>query len=210
MESLGRNLGIEGGNELTCALLLELLLKCGLVVWYKEQPFEMTTREHGVDAVPDFIFQWHDRRVFVAEVKSKKFLTVEVERKLEDVARVISNAGIEYLLWTDQQQLNRVVWHAVRSIYRAGISAVPREEVTSALLMVRDGPATLEELRRGGIDVAVVKNQVHCGAMHYNLLRKLDANTIISRRPDESYYLGLLGDRPDTERWWHSLPDSCS
>ena len=52
-EALKRNMGIEGGNELTGMLLLEALHAAGLVRWFKEQPFKLTEIEHGIEATPD-------------------------------------------------------------------------------------------------------------------------------------------------------------
>ena len=93
VEALERESGLEGGNELTCALLLEILHAAGLVTWFKEQPFKLNQESHGVDATPDFMFQWKNGALYVPEVKSARFVTSEVEAECAAISAVLAKGS---------------------------------------------------------------------------------------------------------------------
>lgn len=206
-EALQRNVGIEGGNELTCFLLLEILHAAGLIRWFKEQPFALTKEQHGIEATPDFIFEWMDGRLYVPEVKSAKFVTSDVEDKTAQLAAFMAKEDITYVLWTDKKHLHKRLWHNVRAVRRAGIGFFSPADVERVRATVRDGPKTLQQLIDGGVDSDLVLNQIRAGAMHFNLLEKRNAKTIITPCAEPALYADLLSSRPDPESWWNALPD---
>lgn len=204
--ALGRNASAEGGNELTALLLLEALHAAGLVTWFKEQPFELTEQEHGVKAIPDFIFEWQGGIVYVLEVKSAKYLTVEVNEKLAQVASVINGAGMKYLVWTDKKQLKKPLWSNVRKLWSARGIFVSDTDRDKALSAVRKGPTTLGALLKDGNDPEVLMYLVAMGQAHFNLNEKRNEHTQVRTSAIAAHYHDLLGARPDPESWWNAIP----
>ncbi len=205
--ALERSVGIEGGNELTAYLFLEILFSAGLVRRFKEQPFEMDRKLYGMAAIPDFIFEWHDSQQFVVEVKSSNFYTAEKERTAERLHAVLNEKQIRYVVWTSEVHLTRVVWHNVRQIRRRRLKDVAPSTLETLTRKLEETPLSLGDLIDQGYDQDEVLASVWNGRLHLNLLEKRNVRTQVYANPNPHFYASLLGARPDLERWWNALPD---
>jgi hypothetical protein len=204
-EALKRNMGIEGGNELTGMLLLEALHAAGLVRWFKEQPFELNEPEHGIEATPDFIFEWCDGKRFVAETKSSAYVTADVLDRTARLTALLGKVEIDYLLWTDKIHLRKPLWTNVRRIWSERGAYYSTEEVEIVMKAICDGPRTLGYLVEHGANSDTALHLAGKGRAHFNLTEHWNARTIISDRPEKSHYGLHLGAKHDPEAWWNSL-----
>lgn len=114
----GRLVHCEGGNELTAALLLEHLWRIGIVRRFKMQPFSLSELGYPTSPVPDILVELVDSRVVSIEVKAAKYLTSQRRAKFETEREFLAQHSLPHLLWTDDRQLSRATWHAVRHLQR--------------------------------------------------------------------------------------------
>lgn len=142
----------------------------------------------------------------MSEVKSAKYLTVEVSEKLEQVSSVISAAGMRYLVWTDKKELKKPLWSNVRKLWSARGILVADADRDAALSAIRAGPTTLGALLAMGHDPEVLMFLVAMGQAHFNLADKRNERTQILPAPNEAHYQHLLGARHDPESWWNAIP----
>lgn len=205
--TLKRSVGIEGGNELTAYLLLELLHACGLVRRFKEQPFELDPDRYGSAAIPDFIFEWYDGTPVVAEVKSSAFYTADKERVANELAGLLNAHSLRYVVWTTREHLTRVLWHNVRQIYRRRQLVTERGELERLAIDLGPSCRTLGQLIDLGHDQDTILHAVCTGRAHLNLLEKRDVSSKLYRLADAANYAALVGARPDPNSWWNALPD---
>jgi len=198
-------MGIEGGNELTGMLLLEALHAAGLVRWFKEQPFQLKEDAHGIEAVPDFLFEWCDGTKYVAETKSAAYVTADVLDRTTQLTALLAKAGINYVLWTDKDHLRRPLWTNVRRVWNERGAHYSREELEVVTEAISESPRTLQHLVELGANPDAALHLVGRGRAHFNLTEKWNARTIISSQPERSHYRLHLAARHDPEAWWNSL-----
>lgn len=206
-DALGRSVGIEGGNELTACLLLEIWVACGLVRRFKEQPFALDAALYGKGAIPDFIFEWRDGTHVVAEVKSSAFYTAEKIQAAERLSNFLTEHGLRYVVWQTNAHLTRRAWHNVRQV-RGAKHLVPEPHALERLLSDLNGTSmTYQQLIANGHDTELIRHAVWTGKAHFNLLEKMNVSTEISATANAGHYAALIGARPDPNEWWNSLPD---
>lgn len=208
LESVGRNVPCEGGNEATCALFLDILATEGLVKWWKEQPFELTKSEHGIEATPDAIFEWFTGAHFVLETKSAKFVTAQVEEKATALEKLFAKAGLTYLFWTDAKHVGRPLHTNVRSVWYARDAQIEAKQVSQVVDLVRKGPVSVLQVLKLGVPPEAYRHAIAHGKVHCNLTKALDESALLYPEPLCNAYDVLLGSGPDPESWWNSLPDS--
>lgn len=207
LASMGRQVACEGANEVTCALLLDILAKAGLVRWWKEQPFQLKEREHGIEATPDGIFEWTNGKHYVLETKSAKYVTEKVLAKAAELEALFKAAGVTYLFWTDDKQVGNPLRTTVRQIWTAGGADISADEVGQVMNIVAQGPVAIGTVLEQGIRPDAYRHAIAIGKVHCNLTEKLDEHTILyPNRLDHAYDV-LLGGGPDPEGWWNALPD---
>jgi len=202
---LGRNVGIEGGNELTAFLLMEALHAGRMIRWFKEQPFELNETDHGLKAIPDFMFEWHDGTKYVVEVKAAAFITSTEQAKLNRLTALFESIGIKYVLWTDKEQLCKPLWTNVRSLWKERDTYHEPSVISDLSERLAKGPVRLDALVRAGIDPDAVLHVAARGHASFNLTSRWSVATTITREPHESDYHNFLGARHDPERWWNTL-----
>lgn len=207
-EFLGRKAGIEGGNELTAFLLIEILQTAGLVRWFKEQPLQLTTEVHGIEAVPDFIFEWMDGRVYVPEVKAKRYITADVLSAVKQLTGLFAEGGITYLLWNNKDHVDKTLWSNVRKVWNCRGALYAQSELDHARAAIRDGPQTIGALVKRGVDPDVIYHLVDRGHAHINLTQKRNEHLLVTEKANSEYYRRLLGSQHDPEGWWNALSGS--
>jgi hypothetical protein len=195
----------EGGFESTTRTLLTLMENAGIVRRFKPQPFKLTEIEHGLRAIPDFIFEMDDGKQFVVEVKTKRFMTEDVLRKCRAVERVINASGMKYLLWTDAWPLNRDLWHILRHIRRAGMSAVPRNEIDRLVQVVGENGKTVAELRTSGYFSITIHAAAWEARVGFDILSPWSDSTVVSREMAKFQFFRTLTTAVDSHSVWNSL-----
>ncbi len=198
----------EGGNAATARSLLNTMRKAGLVKRLKLEPFDLNRVDHGVDATPDILFQFHDGRVFVVEVKASKYLTDEKLSKLRHVEAAVKSAGMTYLLWTDVWPLSSVVWRQIRELRRLGSSDVPYDRILEVAERVIDSPKTMHDLRKMGFYRQFVLAAVWEGRAHVDLFSPITDSTIVSSNPAYRRFEALLSAPVGGHSWFTSLTEA--
>jgi hypothetical protein len=200
---------VEGGNELTAALLLDILYAAGLVKRYKPQPFVMYADVHGVDATPDFLFEWAPTSIhFVAEVKSSSYLDPEKLRKVCKVGGAVVRHGLRYCLWNTKEHMTDWTWTNVRQTHKLKNMFPDDDTVDKLCDLLATGPKTLGHLLDAGVDQDTVLHRAWHGHAHFDMCKKRTVATAISAQPRPEYYHHLLNASPDPESWWNALGDS--
>ncbi len=206
--ALGRTVEVEGGYQLTLLLLLDIWQAAGLVEWFRERPFRLTTVEHGLALAPSFIFEWIPTgAIYVVSFRQKKFQTTELVAEAQEAAKFLDDRGLRYLLWNDKEHVTTTAWHNVRQIHRSGVFAHDTPVLERAIACVPEGGTTLGSLAKSGIDSEIVLNLIWNGVLHINLLEKRNVSTRVVSAVDPHVYGALIGSRPDPESWWNALQD---
>jgi hypothetical protein len=204
--ALQEDMRIEGGNELTVLLFLDILHAAGLVKRFKPQAFLMTEDRHGVGGVPDFMVEWIDGAQHVPEVKSSRFVTMASIRRAERIERFLARYHLRYAVW-ESDFLGRPLWHNVRQLQERG-GLLPDPEAADRLAdAVAEGPITFNQLIDAGHDLQLIMHEAWAGRIHFNLLEKRNGNTKLYARAQPQFYDRLFGGRADFDRWWNGLPD---
>lgn len=200
---------MEGGNELTAFLMLEIFQECGLIDRFKPQPFLLN--QPGLVATPDFLFEMKDEHgasiQIVVEVKSSAYYTVERQKKCETLSRFFAQYGIRYVVWTTKEHLTRTLWHVVRQVSMSQV-LVPSVERTNDLLDVLRRPKTMGSLIDLHYSVDEILHEVWKGRAHFDLTLPIGAETMVGQTPHADTYAHLFHAEPNAEAWWDSLPDA--
>lgn len=195
----------EGGNTATARSLLTVMMNLGLVRRIKLEPFELTQGEHGVDAVPDAIFEHADRRIFVLENKSSAYFIEAKRQQCQQIERVMSEAGLTYVFWTDAWPLNRPTTRLMKSLRRCGYSAVPDAQLEALRATLDRRNTTIAELRTLSVYREAVMHEVWHGRACINLFADLSDDSCVSRDPSTTRFNAALRAPVDAQGWWHRL-----
>lgn len=196
----------EGGNTGIARSLLTTCTYSGQVRRFKLEPFRLTVAHHGIDAIPDAIFETEDRQIYVVEAKSKKYLTKKKLEKCQSVEKVLSAAGLTYLLWTSAWPLSQSAWRTMREVRRLGTSDVPHEKIMAVATAVSQAPMRMEELRAEGLYREYVCAAVWAGLAHLNLFADIDDHTQVSSDPRDRKFEYTLTASVAAHSWWDDLP----
>jgi hypothetical protein len=201
---------MEGGNELSAFLLLEILQACGLVRRFKPQPFELKLTVDGIAGIPDFMLEWHDGIQMVTEVKSSTYYTAAKEKVAERLAAFLGKHRLEYVVWTTAEHLQRALWHNVRQVHASHLFEPAAEQVERLAADLAKGPVPLNALIDRGFEQQTVLHQVWEGRAHFNLMNKRCGATLVygGQAPElRSLYGGLRRATPNRQSLWDSLSD---
>jgi hypothetical protein len=182
--------------------------RAGLVRRWKLEPFSLTRAEHGIEAVPDALFELHDHRVFVLENKAARFLTDAKEDKARHVERVINGAGLTYLFWTDAWPLTPTVWRQVKETRRCGAANIGNEQLLAVAAAVMDEVLDLKALRVRGLYRPIVLASVWLGLTHLTLFSPITEETLVSSNPLARGFDLVLHAPVAAQRWWTCQPSS--
>lgn len=195
----------EGGNSAIARSILTTSMLAGLVKRFKMEPFSLLEKEHGVDAVPDVLFETADDHLYVVENKAKMYLTEGKIEKCAAVERVVNNAGLTYLLWTDAWPLGPSVWRLQREMRRLGTSAVPEERITALVEAVSRAPLCISQLRAVGLYREHVLAAVWRGLVHMDFFSEMSDQTLITNDVRSRGFDSALHASVDSHRWWRRL-----
>lgn len=196
----------EGGNEAVSRALMILGVNTGQIKRWKFQPFELTKAEFGIQAFPDLLFQTHDNRVFVAEMKSARYLNHEKLEKVKAVESIVNGTGrMRYLLWTDAWPLVPATTRLVRELRRCGTSAIPKLAVTTLQKILQSGPKTFLELRELGYFRDVVMAAVWHGKAHLNLSESVTDTSVVTANVSTRRFEETLCAPVSSQTLWHRM-----
>jgi hypothetical protein len=197
----------EGGNESVARGLMILGVNTGLIKRWKFQPFALTKEEHKVEAVPDLLFQIHDDRVFVAEVRSARFHTAEKLAKARLIQQAVNGTDrLKYVYWTDAWPLTPSTCNLVRELRRCGTSDIPSSSINALHeLLKEEGPKSFFDLRQKECFRDVVMAAVWLGRAHIDLLSPVTDSTLVTSNPHTRRFHELLHLNVGGQTWWSSL-----
>lgn len=193
----------EGGNTAVARNLLHTMRNGKVVTRFKLEPFELS--EDGLETVPDIIFQTHDDKVYVVEVKSYRFLIEEKLEKCRAVEQKINASGMKYLLWTDRWPLNRYLWNLTRRLRMNGYADIRRTELDYAEKMVKAGATTMGRLAELGVYQHVVLAAVWHGRLHINLFEPLTNETRVTFNVTDRMFNPTLTASVLHQTFWHDM-----
>jgi len=200
----------EGGNELTAVLLLMHLQSLGVVRRFKFQPFNFYDLDEALEGVPDILVEMSNGRFYVVEVKARRYITAEVNEKLNQIDESLKSLGIDYLLWTDKDKygrtnkLNQNVWRNVRTIHRGWLIGISRELVQCIFEKVKSEPITFSDLfGEFGWDLCIAAWAR--GAFHLKIQKEFDEKKILSPRYSSLDTAFFFSKNAIVGSWWGSL-----
>ena len=185
----GRPIYAEGGNEACARALMILGTTTGQVLRWKFQPFSLEEKLHGVRATPDLMFETADRKIYVAEPRSSRYLTSKKLEATRAVERVLNETGrLKYLFWTDAWPLSPPTTRLMHELRRCGTSAVPTRAIEALGDLLQQGPKTFFELRTSGFVRDIVMSAVWRGKAHIDLFKTVVDSTVVNANPAQRQF----------------------
>jgi hypothetical protein len=195
----------EGGHEATGLMLLRHLQLFGVVKRFKSQPFSLDELKGPKDRIPDILVELGSGSpaLHVVQVKSKRFISEEVQQRFDVERAFLENKGFGYHIWTDRDRLSRHTSHTVRMLDR-GFRHRVSSEVADRIHSAAQDAKTLEPLLlEFGWDDTI--SAAALGAFHINSLEKIHENSPIYLHFPSHLYADLFTRRNDVADWWEGL-----
>jgi len=209
VDQLGRLAYVESRNELIGLLALQYLSNIKAIRLFKEQPFTASEQQVGQEYTPDFAAQSLDRRIFVQEVKTERFITREMERKHETLKERFAEYRMTFLVWTDLDPLTRPLRHNLLRLRRAAAEFIEPDETARLVETLREkGPMPLWALYNLDLDIDLIANAAWWGKVFLPLRTDIGAAALISLQSQEDLASVLFGTEPDIHGFWNSLEDA--
>jgi hypothetical protein len=209
VDHLGRLAFVESRNELIGLLALQYLRNINAVRRYKEQAFKTDEKIFGQEYTPDFAFETINRRIFVVEVKTARFVTRIMEVAFENLKTRFSDFNLNFLVWTDQAPLIHPLRHNLLLLRRAAAEFIEPDETARLMdMLCQKGPMQIWALCNQGLDITLIAHAAWHGRVSMPLLSAIDGSTTISLHPTMDLETILLGTQPNIRAWWDSLEDA--
>jgi hypothetical protein len=205
-ETLGRLAPVQGRGEYIGLLALEYLKRTGHVERFKEHAFATTVDDLGWEVRPDHFALGGNKALYVIEVKTARFVTAEIQMKLDANRTAFRKFGMKYLVWTDRHPLTRPVRHNLINMRRAATEDVTDGEIGGLVELTRsEGEIPLGAVVDRGFDINCVFSAWWQGKVFLPLTRDVTASTLVSDRPVENYPAIFLDEKPIVDDWWETL-----
>lgn len=200
------NLPVEG-YENVAAYMLEFLRTQGIVSRWKAQPFSWLITPEGGWKTPDFLVELQeDLLLVILQVKSRRFLTAEVDAEHRRESALAGARGIRHAVWTDKKPLDTSARDLFFHLRKARNTAFREAELNNLVEEVqRLERVSALDLANLGHDPALIPLAVMKNAVHINFMRKLDADTLVCSTPVVDGRELLLGGWNSSTNWWDSL-----
>ena len=205
---LQRGAYVESRNELIGLLALEYLHNLGMVRRFKEQPFTTPSELFQAQYTPDFLFESSSGRLYLSEVKSKRFLTRDIERKLSNFKSEFIRYGLQFLLWTDKTPLNKTIAHNLIRLKMSTYEYFSTERIAELVDTLTLQPLTVQELLYKSFDIDLVCSAAWDGKVFIPLHKPISTLTTVTLSPVEDFESYLINCDPDPDAWWHDLDDA--
>ncbi|MBK6744932.1 MAG: hypothetical protein IPG66_19065 [Hydrogenophilales bacterium] len=144
--------------------------------------------------------------LYPIEIKSKRFITREIEEQHEGLKKQFEKYNMKFLVWNDMDILTKPLRHNFLRMRRVSVEHIEHEQIKQLLAALKNlGPKPLWVLYEMGFDIDLV---MHCAwhqQLFFPLLMPISSTTIISLKDCEDLSAHLLSRRPDIHGWWNSL-----
>jgi hypothetical protein len=193
------------GHERTALLLFEHLWRERLVARWKSQPFDLQELD-GPAAVPDVLVELDDGELHVIQVRSKQFLTSEVQHKYDLEREFLEPRGYHYHVWTNHDVLSSKTSHTVAQLDHGRMFRAPAdtiEAIRQAALNATQLGALLDQF---GWDDAL--SAAALLAFHIDITEPIHENSPILRNHSPARYRHLFKGRDAAQAWWNALDDA--
>lgn len=192
------------GYEYVPVIMLDLLLGWEIVSRWKAQPFKTDIEHFGSSIYPDFLVEIADtKEIVIVEMKSAKYLTREVERKLESIRSHFHEAGLRYIVWTDRHPLCHPLRH---HLVRMRIAESDEEHIDGLVNWVRTTPhATFGGLYDAGFGINDLYAATWNKKLFFPITQMLTETSLIGLSPFEDINALVLGRGVRADSWWHDL-----
>ena len=194
----------EGNNELCCLRLLEHLWRCRLVKRFKSQAFDLGELGGPSAHVIDLLVELMDGTVHVIQVKSKRFMTAEVQAVLEMEKEFLEPRGFNFHIWTNRDRLGPPTTHSVNQMDRG--FRFPADQAILNLIgqRVEEGASTLHPLllEFGWDDVMSAAAHLK---LHVDITKEIHENAPVYKNLSSDYYSFLFKGGNESRNWWDSL-----
>lgn len=194
----------EGNNELCGLRLLEYLWRCRLVKRFKSQAFDLGELGGPSGHVIDLLVELWDESVHVIQVKSKRFITPEVQSVLDIEKEFLEPRGFNFHVWTNRDRVGSPTNHSINQMDRG--FRFPAEASVLDLIgqRVREGASTLHPLLQefGWDDVMSAAAHLK---FHINITKEIHENAPVYQNLPTDYYSFLFKGGHESRSWWDSL-----
>jgi hypothetical protein len=158
-----------------------------------------------VQIVPDFMAIDASGKIFVIEVKSARYITVEIQATLDRNDEMFKKFGITYLYWTDRSTVDGTLKQNLLEMRRYAQQVTSEERARFATHVQQRGVVTVAALYEAGFDRCVIYASAAAGETFFAIKRPLIATTFISSKPNDEIKTIFLGASTGTDLWWESL-----
>lgn len=202
---MGRPIIVEGRNEECAAAVLEYLCTLGFIRRFKEQPFRADLDEFDNEIVPDFLVEATDGQLYIVEVKTARFITVQAQHVFQRSRTKFAEHGISYLVWSDRTPLNYSLRRSIHEAKRL-VKLVDEEELLELRShVVARTSVSVKDLYQDGFDWGAIYAATWKGYVHFRLLDEFTFSTVISSHPLLDLRAIFLGASQPSGAWWSSL-----
>ena len=194
----------EGNNELCCLRLLEHLWRCRLVKRFKSQAFDLGELGGPSDHVIDVLVELMDGTVHVIQVKSKRFMTTEVQVVMDMEREFLEPRGFNFHIWTNRDRLGPPTSHSVNQMDRGFRFPAKRTILNLIGQRVQDDASTLNPLllEFGWDDVMSAAAHLK---FHIDITKEIHENAPVYKNLSFNYYSFLFKGGDGSRNWWDSL-----
>lgn len=194
----------EGNNELCCLRLAEHLWRCRLVKRFKSQAFDLGEIGGPADHVVDLLIELMDGTAHVVQVKSKRFMTAEVQAVLQIEKEFLESKGFNFHIWTNRDRLGPPTSHSVNQMDRGYRFPAAQTILNLIGQRVQESASTLHPLLMefGWDDVMSAAAHLK---LHIDITKEIHENAPVYKNLPFNYYSFLFEGWNESRGWWDSL-----
>lgn len=191
------------GLEILATYAFEYFLKLGVITNWKLQPYYWFGKR-----VPDALLRLAgDGKLAIAQVKSAKYLTADVQAAFDQEAAEARGYGMSHLVWTDQKPLTSGMRDTLLQLRRARNVPVDPACYEAFLDFVRqEKEVTALQIAKAGHHPSMIPVAVRNIDLFIDITEKINERTIVSSHQKFDGRRLLLGFGFDAKAWWNSLP----
>lgn len=194
----------EGGHEATALHLFNHFLRNGLALRVKPQPLCLDEIGGPTGRIPDILVEMDfDPPLHIIQCKSKRFITPEVQQKLDEEKEFLEPRGFKFHCWTDRDKLSNPTSQSIRLLNRALLLPLTHARLSEIEDVACQASHLGELLDQFGWDDALAA--AANGAFYFNIAEKINEQTpLLSRFPRQNYEL-FFKQRSVRHGFWNAL-----
>jgi len=201
---------VESRNELIAMIALEYLHRQKQVLRFKEQPFTTDEALFGYTYTPDFLAESATRQRYAIEIKTKRFVSRELEAQLDKrKAEFAEHGQVKFLVWTDHNPLTHPLRHNLLTLRRTSNLNIEADELARLVeLMGQRNQLPLWALIERGFDSDLIAYACWTGHLFLRLTEPINEQSLVSVSPQEDLAALLFSAEPDLHAFWNALEDA--